>query len=354
VSYDPFDSVRMGLTALPNAIPGAANGMLTSNGTVVDQTVNLTAGQSVGISSLGANVITATSIENGAITNAKVADDLDVNVKTMTANIITATVIADGAITNAKVADDLDVNVKTMSANVVTATAIEANAITDAKVAADVTILSVTNSVGTVLGFGTTAKAQIQQEVADGLDAAMPAVPTTGSLNEIVKTNLDGKISDIDVSGITAAPTAVQVRQEMDANSTQMTAIRAKCNLFGTGIAQGVSPMLAADRVLIVAGDDYNDTDSRTVSWSEDGGWPTLAGTVTFEIEGIGSYACTYSGAVGAQIIKCALTAAQTALMKLGAFNFNLLYVGTTGGRKISLVTGGRVEVVKQVKYVAP
>lgn len=355
VAYDPWDSVRLGMTSLPNAIPGANNGLPTTNGTKINQTVDLTSGQKIGVSSLDANVITSTTINDGAITNTKVADDIDVNVKTITANAITATAINDGAITNAKVADDVDVNVKTITAGAITEVAFANDAISDAKVKSDVTIASITGNVGgTINGFTTAAKAEIQKEVADGLDAAIPAVPTTGSLNEVIKTNLDGKISDIDVSGITAAPTAVAVRQEMDANSTQMAAIRAKCNLFGTGIAQGISPMLAADRVVLVAGDDYNDTDSRACTWTEDGGWPTLAGTVTFEIKGVGSYACTYSGSAGSQVIKCALTAAQTVLMPDGDYSFNLLYIGTTGSRKISLVYDGKVKITKQVKYVAP
>ena len=58
------------------------------------------------------------SITDGAITNAKVADDVDVNVKTMTAGVITATVIADAAIDAA-----------TFAAGAINAAAIAADAI---------------------------------------------------------------------------------------------------------------------------------------------------------------------------------------------------------------------------------
>lgn len=53
------------------------------------------------------NWITANGITDGAITNAKVADDVDVNVKTITAGAITATAIADAAIDNATFAADV-------------------------------------------------------------------------------------------------------------------------------------------------------------------------------------------------------------------------------------------------------
>lgn len=81
-------------------------------------------------SALKAGVITETSIANGAITNAKVADDVDVNVKTISNNAITAAAINDGAITNAKVADDVDVNVKTVTTDAISAAAVSAAAVT--------------------------------------------------------------------------------------------------------------------------------------------------------------------------------------------------------------------------------
>jgi len=50
VAYDPYDAVRMGQSALPNAAPRANCGLPTTNGTKINQTVDLTAGQSIGIS----------------------------------------------------------------------------------------------------------------------------------------------------------------------------------------------------------------------------------------------------------------------------------------------------------------
>lgn len=45
VDYDPYDAVRMGITAIPAAAPGANGGLPTTNGTKINQTVDLVAGQ---------------------------------------------------------------------------------------------------------------------------------------------------------------------------------------------------------------------------------------------------------------------------------------------------------------------
>lgn len=58
VAYDPQDAVRMGQTALPAAIPGQNGGLPTTNGTVINQTVGLTAGSA-------ASIITALKASTG-------------------------------------------------------------------------------------------------------------------------------------------------------------------------------------------------------------------------------------------------------------------------------------------------
>lgn len=60
--------------------------------TAVTNTVN------AAVTSIGNNVITSAAINDGAITNAKVADDVDVNVKTITAGAIVAASFASGAL----------------------------------------------------------------------------------------------------------------------------------------------------------------------------------------------------------------------------------------------------------------
>lgn len=103
VAYNPLDSVRLGLTALPNAAAEAAGGLYTrgagagqinqdSNGRIDTRSV-----------ALDADVITATSIQANAFTTAKFADGFMTAAK-FAANAITSTVIADGALTAAKAA----------------------------------------------------------------------------------------------------------------------------------------------------------------------------------------------------------------------------------------------------------
>lgn len=72
-SYDPYDAVRMGLTALPNAAAEAAGGLVT-NGTSAGQ-ITLSSG-TVTTGALSANAITATAINADAITAAKVHSDV--------------------------------------------------------------------------------------------------------------------------------------------------------------------------------------------------------------------------------------------------------------------------------------
>lgn len=69
---DVTDGVRLGLTSLPNAIPGASGGLPTTNGTKVNQTVDLTAGQTIAATiaagAIATDAITAASVKVDAVT----------------------------------------------------------------------------------------------------------------------------------------------------------------------------------------------------------------------------------------------------------------------------------------------
>ncbi len=135
-----FDIVSAAAT-VQDVVDGVLNELLsghTTSGTVAKALSDLLVG--VIVSSLGAGVITATSIASDAITAAKVADGA-IDAATFAAGAINAAAIADGAIDAA-----------TFAAGAINAAAIAADAITDAKVAADVTIASVTGAVGSVTG----------------------------------------------------------------------------------------------------------------------------------------------------------------------------------------------------------
>lgn len=96
VPYDPYDAVRMGLTALPNAVPQAAGGIVTSTAgaefdartlpsadyVVVGDTiaavtsVTTVAANGITATSMAADSINAASIKAGAIDNATFAADV--------------------------------------------------------------------------------------------------------------------------------------------------------------------------------------------------------------------------------------------------------------------------------------
>ncbi len=87
VDYDPFDTVRMGLTALPNAAAEAAGGLYT-RGTGAGQISQQTNGQ------IDVNL---ERVRN-AVLNALVGSRMDSSVGAMAADVITAAAIAAGAI----------------------------------------------------------------------------------------------------------------------------------------------------------------------------------------------------------------------------------------------------------------
>lgn len=130
-AVDLSDSVRAGLTALPNAAAEAAGGLYT-RGT-------------------GAGQIRQDA--NGRIdANAKAWIDGTIPAVNVTGVPKVDVVDLLGSAPNALVSGRIDASVGAMAANVITATAINADAINDSKVAADVTIASVTGAVGSVTG----------------------------------------------------------------------------------------------------------------------------------------------------------------------------------------------------------
>ncbi len=128
VAYDPMDIVRIGLTALPNAVVDAANGLATSAGgaTGIDDLAtptNITGGTIATVTNvttvdgLAANVITATSINADAITEAKIADNALANEHFAAAALTSAEVTSVG--TAASIVGNVDGNVTGTVASVV-------------------------------------------------------------------------------------------------------------------------------------------------------------------------------------------------------------------------------------------
>jgi len=72
VAYDPQDTVRLGLTAMPNVASGSAGAIITSGTGTAQLSV---ASGAVTVGTINSNVITAASIATDAITAAKIATD---------------------------------------------------------------------------------------------------------------------------------------------------------------------------------------------------------------------------------------------------------------------------------------
>ena len=75
VDVDLRDTVRMGMTALPNAAAAASGGLPTTNGSKLNQTADLTAGQSIAVSDKTGFALTAAY--DAAKTAAQAGDEMD-------------------------------------------------------------------------------------------------------------------------------------------------------------------------------------------------------------------------------------------------------------------------------------
>lgn len=121
--------------------------------------------------SVSADVASVYSRQGAPAGASQSADIAAVKADTAAILIDTGTTL-DGRIPAALVGGRMDSSTGAMEANVLTAAAIAADAITDAKVASDVTIASVTGTVG---GLSAAAKAEVEAEVLDALNAYDPA-----------------------------------------------------------------------------------------------------------------------------------------------------------------------------------
>lgn len=98
VSVNKFDSVRMGLTALPNAAADAAGGLVISDAGGLDADAQR--------SDVAAILVDTGTTLDGRIPAALVSGRMDASVGAMAANVVTAAAVADGAIDAATFASD--------------------------------------------------------------------------------------------------------------------------------------------------------------------------------------------------------------------------------------------------------
>lgn len=181
VAFNPHDSVRIGITSLPNAAATTSGGLPTV-GTGANQ-----------ISPDGSGNVSADVREiMGSTPSSLISGRMDVSVGAMQASVVTATAIATDAITAAKIADGA-IDASTFAASAITATVLAADCITDAKVASDVTIASVTGAVGSVTG----AVGSVTGAVGSVTGAVGSVTGAVGSVTGNVGGNVTGSVGSL-------------------------------------------------------------------------------------------------------------------------------------------------------------
>lgn len=227
---NPYDAVRMGMTALPNAAAEAAGGLYTrgSGAGQINQNAN---GQidARGVA-LSANVITATAIQDDAITAAKIADNA-IDAGAIAANAITDAKIATGAITAAKFAAGA-IDAAAIADNAIDAGAIAADAITSAKIADNA--LTAAKIADGAIDAATFAAGAIDAAAiaANAIGASELAADAASEIATAVRTELATELGRIDAAtstrlasaSITLAAGAVTVGTNNDKTGYRLSA----------------------------------------------------------------------------------------------------------------------------------
>ncbi|AMX93622.1 MULTISPECIES: hypothetical protein [Mesorhizobium] len=252
VAIDPQDSVRAGLTALPNAAAEAAGGLYT-RGTGAGQ-INQDGNGRVDTNVVNWKGATAPAMTGDAY--ARIGAPAGASVS---ADVAAVKAVLPAALVSGRI----DASVGAMAAAVLTATAIAADAITDAKVASDVTIASVTGAVGSVTG----AVGSVTGNVGGSVASVASGGITAGSFA---------------ADAITAAKIAADVTTELQAGLATAASIAALNNLSAAQVNAevdsaladydaptkaeldaAVSPLATAANLAVVAG--YIDTEIGTI-----------------------------------------------------------------------------------------
>ena len=283
VPFDPYDAVRMGLTALPNAAAEAAGGLYTrgtgagqinqqTNGEinaniarVLNVVINaLVSGRvDASVGAMAANVLTATAINADAITAAKVADGT-IDAATFAAGAIDATAIATGAI-------DADA----IAANAITAAKINADAIDATKVAAG-TIDAATFAAGAIdaAALATDAVDEIRDAILDIVTGTADAGSSNVLIVDAERTETVTDYWQHSVVEMTGGPNVGQVRRitAFDAGTDTITVAPAFKTAVGTGdtyriirvISDGLRPITEGNETVDVAADGDVGADVQT------------------------------------------------------------------------------------------
>jgi len=179
VAFDPFDSVRLGITALPNAnatdtggliTRGSSTGQLVVAGGIANASVQIMAANTLTASALAADAVA--EIQTGLATSAAVSA------------LPSAAAIADavwdeahlGHMTSGTFGASVNANVVSMEGDVVTASALASDAVTEIQsgLATSATLDTVLGLVGTISSDTATIKGYTDS-IPDDVDAALSA-----------------------------------------------------------------------------------------------------------------------------------------------------------------------------------
>lgn len=254
--------------------------------------------------------------------------------------------------------------------------------------------------------LGTQAKIDVNTEVDNALDSAIPAVPTLNSINERLKAVDDklptGNLSDFDeatnpvellaaggTAGVNAEELVDNVFEEVAAdhniagtmgakinssgasgnplndpvpgsyvvgtagyNLGYIDEIKAKTDAIGAANVSLTSPVTTTGDAVIRSGDDYAAADGRSLDWVGGSGWPDLSGaTVSFKVTSPrGEAVLTKAGSIVIPTgtnkqIRVELTSSETAALTAGTYRFEMEATLASGNKATLIASSLTVEV---------
>ena len=271
VAYNPFDAVRLGLTALPNVVSGSA-GAIPTTGTGANQ-LSVSSGlvTLAGVTHTGAVIPTVTTTTTA--TNVTTVSGLAANVITATAiatDAITAAKIASGAITSTQVADGFLTSTK-LASGAITATSIASGALTAAKFAAgafdavwSVTARLLTAGTNIVLakgteitGFNDLSAAQVNTEADTAITDAALATASALSAVDTDVANIQTRLPAALESGRIAAVLSPGVQGQIDTMEEQLALLLGFAT-FGTIVTATSATQFTVSSEFFSEDDYYN------------------------------------------------------------------------------------------------
>lgn len=199
--------------------------------------------------------------------------------------------------------------------------------------------------------------AEVKAETANIRQDTQIDIPT--QLNDISGATFDTSTDSLEairnqgdaawVAGTASSLTAADITADIDANSTQLSGIRAKTDLISAGKITISSPINEVGDITIVRGDDV------VLPWTYTGGNDLSTATVVFSalnkqtgVLDIDQASADVSGSVPSQSITVVLSNEVTASLQAGEDLYRYDLEATNGG-KITTLASGMMSVTKDI-----